>query len=121
MKLTRDFYMMRYEVTQAQYEAVNGSNPAYFNGCGPRCPVESVSWSNTVEFANALSDKLNLQRCYAIRNGVVNWTEDCDGFRLPTEAEWEFAASAGKSGHLLEAITLQRSLGIMEGESNRSV
>ena len=75
--ICQGFYLGKYEVTQAQWEAVMGSTPSYFKGCGD-CPVERVSW----EDAQAFIRKLNA-------------TEGEDRYRLPSEAEWEYAARAG--------------------------
>lgn len=74
------FYMGKYEVTQAQWQSVMGNNPSHFKDC-PNCPVEQVSWDDTQKFIS----KLN---------------ESNDGFRyrLPTEAEWEYACRAGTAG-----------------------
>ncbi len=69
--VTEGFYISRYEVTQGQWEAVMGSNPSHFKNCGKNCPVENVSWNDAQEF---------------IGEGT---------YRLPTEAEWEYAARAG--------------------------
>jgi formylglycine-generating enzyme required for sulfatase activity len=73
--IAKPFYMGVTEVTQAQYEAVMGTNPSKFKG--PTNPVESVIWSDTVEFCRKLSEKTGKT------------------FRLPTEAEWEYACRAG--------------------------
>jgi sulfatase modifying factor 1 len=70
------FRMGKYEVTQAEWEAVMGSNPSYFKNC-PNCPVESVSWNDVQDFIRKLND---------VTGGK---------YRLPTEAEWEFAARGG--------------------------
>jgi len=75
--LTNDFYMMTTEVTQAQWQAVMGSNPSYFDECGGNCPVEEVSWNDVQDFIAALNAR------------------DSRIYRLPTEAEWEYAARAG--------------------------
>lgn len=69
------FWMGKYEVTQAEWKRVMGSNPAYFKG--ERNPVEQVSWNDTQKFIKRLNAK---------GNGI---------FRLPTEAEWEYAARSG--------------------------
>jgi formylglycine-generating enzyme required for sulfatase activity len=72
------FKMSAYEITQYQWEQVMGSNPSYFDDCGSNCPVESVSWNLVKEFIDALNKKTGKQ------------------YRLPTEAEWEYAARADK-------------------------
>ncbi len=78
--ISQGFFMGRTEVTQAQWQAVMGNNPSDFKNC-PNCPVEQVSWDDAQSFVS----KLNAQN---------------DGFkyRLPSEAEWEYAARAGTTG-----------------------
>ena len=76
----RSFALGKYEVTQQQWKAVMGSNPSQFSSCGDNCPVEQVSWEDAQQFIQKLSQMLGKQ------------------YRLPSEAEWEYAARAGSTG-----------------------
>ena len=80
VRISRGFWLGKHEVTQDQWQAVMGSNPSRFSGCG-NCPVEQVSWDDAQEFIRRLNAQAGGER-----------------FRLPTEAEWEYAARAGTSG-----------------------
>jgi|GEM_PF-6034408 len=71
------FYLGRYEVTQGQWRRVMGSNPSLFAACGDDCPVDQVSWSDAQEFIARLNRLTGR------------------GYRLPTEAEWEYACRGG--------------------------
>jgi formylglycine-generating enzyme required for sulfatase activity len=96
--ISRDFYLMESEVTQGLYESVMGRNPSGFSSCGSDCPVEQVSWFDAVKFANALSRKEGLEKCYQIGRSSVRWPDmDCNGWRLPTEAEWKYASRGKES------------------------
>jgi formylglycine-generating enzyme required for sulfatase activity len=86
VSLSRGFFLAETECTQAQWEAVMGSNPSYFKGS--ERPVERVSWGQTVEFCLRLTVR---QRGEGILPDGWEW-------RLPTEAEWECAARAGTTG-----------------------
>ena len=79
--ISKPFYLQTTEVTQKQWTQVMGSNPSYFKDCGDDCPVETVSWNDAQEFIKKLIQ-----------------TESGAKYRLPTEAEWEYACRAGSKG-----------------------
>ncbi|HUU28405.1 MAG TPA: SUMF1/EgtB/PvdO family nonheme iron enzyme, partial [archaeon] len=90
------FQISKYETTQAQYQEVMGTNPAYFTGDDNR-PVEQVSWYDAVTFCNKLSESEGLEQCYNLSTWECDFTKD--GYRLPTEAEWEYACRAGTTSN----------------------
>jgi formylglycine-generating enzyme required for sulfatase activity len=81
VRISRGFWMQKTEVTQEQWRRVMGNKPSHFQACGETCPVERISWDDARLFAERLNEEGSGGR-----------------FRLPTEAEWEYAARAGTRG-----------------------
>jgi len=100
VNISHAFYIQTTEVTQKQWETIMGSNPSHFSNCSD-CPVETVSWNEIQSFINTLNEK-----------------EGTNQYRLPTEAEWEYAARSG-STYAFANGNISEEIGVIDNNLNR--
>jgi formylglycine-generating enzyme len=98
------FEMSITEVTQAQYVSVMGTNPSQWRG--DTLPVESMNWQTAARFCNKLSEQDSLEKCYDESTWLCDYSRN--GYRMPTEAEWEYACRAGTSGKFYTGVSISQ-------------
>ena len=116
------FYMGKYEVTQKEYQEIMGTNPSNFKG--ENLPVEKVTWLDAVEYCNARSRREGLTPAYTISGSgddrTATWNRSANGYRLPTEAEWEYACRAGTTTAYNTGVSISDNTGWYSANSGNT-
>lgn len=124
VEITQPFQLGVYPVTQAEYEQITGNNPSQFEN-NYHCPVEQITWFDAISFCNKLSEVEKMTPFYEISGKNVSIIGG-NGYRLPTEAEWEYACRAGTTtkwycGDDESELTEYAWYGLNSGDTTHSV
>jgi len=109
------FYIGKYELTQKEYQEVTGVNPSKFKG--DNFPVEQVTWYDAIDYCNKRSQKEGLTPAYTVNGRNVTWNTRANGYRLPTEAEWEYACRSGTTTAYNTGVSISDNTGWYDANS----